>query len=215
MVEQISKEIIRGIKRHQNGDISDAMKRLGLNYDTNYGVSIPQLRQMSNQYTAGFELANYLLNTKIREAKILSSMLFNVENITTDQLIEISQKVDNLELVEQFSRNIFALYANLNKVLPILNKGGDWEKLLAIYSASWYIKINPTCQVNVIEWGIEQINNYEDKKVQKAVGFLFQSIASLNDDYKKQMVTLAEKMMKSEKATVEALAQNFLWLNMS
>ncbi len=217
MVEQVSKEIIRSIKRHQNGDISDAMKRMGLNYGINYGVSIPQLRQMANQYNADFDLANHLLNTKIREAKILSSMLFNVENITTDQLIEISRKVENMELVEQFSRNMYASITNLNLLLPVLSNGNTWQKLLAVYSASWCVKINAACPTKVVEWGIEQINSYQDnddKMAQKAVGFLFQSLASINGDYKKQMVILAEKMLKSDNAAVQALAQEFLWLNM-
>jgi len=217
MIKQ-AEEIIRKAKRLQNGDVSRAMKRMGIIYELNYGVSIPQLRQLANQCTSNSELAIILLNTEVREAKIMASMLIDTQNISIDQLLDISTKVDNLELVEQFSQNCFSHCSELNLLLPILNSASYWQKILAHYAASWQIKKQKSPSIHVLEWSIEQINlnrTSDDGLLQKAVGFLIQSIASFNDEYKKQMFDLAENMLKSNKISEQSLAQEFLWLNIA
>jgi len=218
MIEKTASEILKRVKRLQNGDVSRTMQRLGINYGTNYGVSIPQLRQISLEYKADSELADKLLNSEIREAKIIASMLFNISDIDATQLLSISNKADNIEMVEQFSKNLFAQAKVLESVLPILIENNYWQKVLALYSASWYLKSNKSPNFSIIEWSKVQINNQineDDKLTQKATVFLLQSLSSVNNDYMQEMVSLAEKMLNSEKDSVRGLAQEFLWLNVS
>ncbi len=212
-----AEEIVKKIKRLQNGDVSRAMKRMGINYSLNYGVSIPQLRQLANDYAYDNELAANLLEIEIRETKIMASMLFNASNISLEQLIQISYKIDNLELVEQYSQNCFAPKSDLFPVLSVLAMGNYWQKLLALYSVSWHAKKSKVIDEQAIRWGIAQIDLLiasDDALIQKALAFLLQSIASLNDEYKNQMLDLADGFLKSENSLVQHLAQDFLWMNM-
>lgn len=217
-MNKTAEEIIGKAKRIQNGDVSRAMKGMGIHYDLNYGVSIPQLRQLANQYNSNNDLAMYLLNTEIREAKIIGSMLVDFETITSDQLWEISVKANNLELIEQFSQNIFAHFSELHSLLLMLNEGTNWQRLLAVYSACWQIRKQKNTGNQIVEWAKDQLNlltNSNDSMMQKSAGFLLQSIATVNVDYKMQMMQWANQLLKSDNESEQCIAQEFLWLNLA
>lgn len=213
-----SDEILKKVKRLQNGDVSRGMTRMGIYYKLNYGVSIPQLRQMANTYVPNNDLAFNLFNKDIREAKIMASMLFDVSNITTKSLMTVSGTIDNVELVEQFSRNVFSNYSDLSALLVELFKGNNWQKVLALYSASWYFKINKTPNPEIIDWSINQISavqENEDGLYIKGLSFLLQSMASINEEQHLKIVNLAESMLKAEIISAQKLAEEFLWLNVT
>lgn len=217
-MNKTTEEIIGKAKRVQNGDVSRAMSKMGIHYKLNYGVSIPQLRQLATQYSSNTNLAVNLLNAEIREAKIIGSMLVDYETITSDQLLEISLKANNLELIEQFSQNIFAHFVELNVLLPILNQGSYWQKLLAVYAACWQIKKQKNTSNQIVEWAKLQLNilsGCDDSMMLKSAGFLIQTIAAVSDDYRTQMIQWADQMLKSDKETEQRLAQDFLWLNLA
>jgi len=216
MVINQTDELIKRVKHLQNGDISRGMERMGIKYKLNYGVSIPQLRQIATEYNLDNELAYSLLSYDIREAKILASMLIDPCKISIDQLLSISTTVDNLELVEQFSKNIFAQSPDLEQVLPILMDVNYWQIVLSLYSASWYLKINKTANHTIVEWCRKQVAYFadnDDELIQKSTMFLFQSLACASNSIKQEMVNLAGIWLKSEKKSVQNFAQEFLWLN--
>ena len=216
MFEKIAKEILKRVDRLQNGDISSAMERMGIHYGTNYGVSIPQLQQLAKDYEYDNALAFYLFDKPIREAKIISSMLFDMENIKSIQLTLLSERINNIELVEQFSKNLFSQLSDLKIMLPKLLKGTAWQKLLAIYSVSWSIKKQKQIQPDFVNWGVLQVQflkGDEDGLVQKACIFLLQSIANISDEYKLQMIKLAEEMSKSSKNSANSIAKEFLFIH--
>jgi hypothetical protein len=123
-----------------------------------------------------------------------------------------------LELIEQFSQNIFAHFSELYALVPRLNVGTNWQKLLAVYSACWQIKKQKNTGYQIIEWAKDQLNlltKSNDSMMQKSAGFLLQSIATVNDDYKKQMMQWANQLLKSDNESEQCLAQEFLWLNLA
>lgn len=216
MIEQTAQEIIKKVNHLQNGDISNAMERMGIYYGTNYGVSIPQLQQLAKKYECNSALAFYLFDKPIREAKILSSMLFDLKNIKSIQLVTLSERINNLELIEQFSRNIYSKLPDLKTILSKLAKGTIWQKALAIYAISWSIKKQQTIQADLINWGVIQVQMLkgdEDNLLQKAYVFLLQNIASINYEYKLQMIKLAKDIGKSEKASSKSIAKEFLFIH--
>jgi 3-methyladenine DNA glycosylase AlkD len=209
-------EIIEKVKHLQNGDVSTAMQNMGLTYELNYGVSIPQLSELASAYNADNELAYVLLSNEIREAKILASMLFDVSKISIDQILSISTAINNIELVEQFSRNVFAKSSDLDVALPILIDIDYWQQLAAIYSAGWALKKNKDENSEIVNWSKYTISKYlesEDRHFQKSIVFLFQCLIAINNETRKEMVNLAEKLAKSENLSVQKLAQELLWIS--
>jgi hypothetical protein len=87
-----------------------------------------------------------------------------------------------------------------------------------VYSACWQIKKQKNTGNQIIEWAKDQLNlltNSNDSMMQKSAGFLLQSIATVNDDYKKQMMQWANQLLKSDNESEQCLAQEFLWLNLA
>ena len=65
-------EIKTQIRHRMNGEVADNMRREGLIYKVNYGVSIPELQQIAKGFKGDHELALELFNDEIRECKIIA-----------------------------------------------------------------------------------------------------------------------------------------------
>lgn len=77
-------EEIRKIKQElrlsMNGVASAFMRENGLNYKLNFGVEIPRLQSIANEFQPNHELAQALWKENIRECKILAGMLQPVDS---------------------------------------------------------------------------------------------------------------------------------------
>jgi hypothetical protein len=198
----------------QNGDVADGMKRMGINYRINFGVSIPELLQLAGQYESDNELAFYMLNKPIRETKILSSLLFDIDKLSEENLLEISRKIEYFELIEQFSKNLFSKSINLLEILNKLIEGNCWQKALALYSASWKIKREKELAYSILQWSEKQINNMADcNSAIEAKGYVFlmQSIVMI-DNKKSDLIKVAKALRLSENKKVKQIADDFLLL---
>jgi len=216
MIKEQVKEILKKVKRLQNGDISTAMANMGIKYKLNYGVSIPQLQQLAKDYSKDNDLAFLLFNKDIREAKVISSMLFDTELLLSVELINISEGIDNIELIEQFSRNIFSKSSKLVKILPVLIDGNYWQEALAVYSISWGIKNNLNIQEYLVNFGIDKlksINSIENSIVKKAFVFMLQTISNINEKYYSSMIELAKETdNKSINTDKDDIFKEFLFI---
>ncbi len=199
----------------QNGDVSDGMKRMGINYRINFGVSIPELLQLAQNYDSDNKLAFYMLNKEIRETKILSSLLFDIDNLSEDELWQISQKIEYFELVEQFSKNLFSMSSILPKILDKLIEGNSWQKAIALYSTSWKIKREKEAASDILTWSGKQINNITNCNSEieaKGYVFLMQNIAAINDEYKNFTIEAAKKLLQTKNKKAKQIADDFLLL---
>ncbi|MBI9067652.1 MAG: DNA alkylation repair protein [Salinivirgaceae bacterium] len=212
----IVKELLQSVKRLQNGDISKIMNRMGLFYKYNYGVSIPQLRQMADKYEPNNEAAFILFNQEIREAKILSSILIENKKLSFEDARRIGVEIDNQEIVEQFSRNVFSQVPFLFELLESWIQGNKWNKILCFYSLGWLFKIQDEVNDNCLLWFKKQCfveAESDDLLIQQAISFAMQSIGSKSDILKQEMTKMADRMMESEKKSVCRAAEDFKWLN--
>jgi hypothetical protein len=171
---------------------------------------------LAKNYNRDNALAFFLFDKPIREAKILSSMLFDIESIKSIQLTVLSERINNIELIEQFSKNLFSKLSDLKVMLPKLNKGTIWQKALAVYSVSWSIKMQQVLQPDFINWGVLQLQllkGDENGLLQKAFILLLQNISAINSEYNLQMIKLAEEMSKSNKKSSKNIAKEFLFIH--
>ena len=63
-----------------NGIVSMHQRRQGLDYKINFGVEIPRLKSIAQEYAQDKELATTLWNDNIRECKLLAIFLLPQEN---------------------------------------------------------------------------------------------------------------------------------------
>ncbi|MGD9995051.1 MAG: hypothetical protein AB7S69_17255 [Salinivirgaceae bacterium] len=210
------KKILRKVSHMQNGDVSRLLQKMGISYRLNYGVSIPHLRQIGSEYLPNNELAFLLMKRDIREAKIISSMLFEVEKLTKGQILEIASQLNNQELIEQFSKNMLSHAPNLPELLDTWLSKSLKESTLAFYTASWAIKQNHPAKDEILSWVTNtfQLAAVTDNpQLNQAILFAMQTVYQTNEQYQQKMKDLAEKMMHTENNSVRSLGQEFLWLN--
>jgi len=211
------KQIMQRVAVLQNGDVSKVMKKAGYNYGINYGVSIPQLRDLATRYKADKALACQLRqHANIREALILSSMLDEPNKLSLIEALEICEFVDNVELIEQFSRNLFAHQIKLLAFCKKILSESEMHKTICFMSIAWAIKFKKFRNISDVDWLIEQLNNLEsveNPKIAKAIMFAMQAIETELPDYSKRIRNMAEKFSKSDNSSFARLGNEFLWLN--
>ena len=90
-----------------NGIVSGQMTQKGIIYKTNYGVSIPRIKEIASFYAPGHELALRLWNLQIRETMILSTLLETVEKFDRKSAQLLVESFNQIEIVEQACMNLF------------------------------------------------------------------------------------------------------------
>ena len=58
--ERIFQEILSRIKRLQNREVVNSMRKRGIDYNVNFGVSVPMLQLLASEYSN-----NHLLSLKL------------------------------------------------------------------------------------------------------------------------------------------------------
>lgn len=74
-VNETVREIKRSFRPLMNGVASQSMRQKGVDYKINWGVSLPDLQKMAQQYGKNLELAVALWQENIRECKILATLI--------------------------------------------------------------------------------------------------------------------------------------------
>ncbi len=104
---EIVLEVVSKIRHLRNGETVDSMRRLGIVYPVSYGVSIPQLKEISIDYKGNHSLSLALYEQDIRECKILATMIDDPQQVSGEQIDEWSKHFKNIEIVEQTCSNLF------------------------------------------------------------------------------------------------------------
>ena len=99
--------ILSKIKRLRNGDIADAMKRTGIEYKMNWGVSLVILRQMAKEFKPDHILALKLWNKQWRETFILATLLDEPDKVNEEQMDFWTKTFENNEIAELASTHLW------------------------------------------------------------------------------------------------------------
>ena len=112
--EEKVKEIKQAFRQAMDGATAQSMRQKGLDYRLNWGVAIPQLRQMAEELTQeGTDLAALgarLWREDVRECKILATMLMPPGEMPPALADLWMEQTPTLEIAEQA---VFNLYRHL------------------------------------------------------------------------------------------------------
>ena len=106
-----TQEKLKAIKRsfflRMDGTASRSMREKGLDYKINWGVSIPDLRQMATQYGKDYALAIALWKEDIRECKILATMIMPPEEMLPEIVELWMEQTPSQEIAEIAAFNLY------------------------------------------------------------------------------------------------------------
>ena len=105
--EKDFQQLLRQIKSRKNGDVSTSMKRQGIEYKLNWGVSVVELRELAKEIQSDHLLALKLWNKQWRETMILATLLDEPGKVTEEQMDFWTKSFENLEIAEQASVNLW------------------------------------------------------------------------------------------------------------
>ncbi|MGE0076865.1 MAG: DNA alkylation repair protein [Bacteroidales bacterium] len=201
-------EIKASIRHHMNGETSDNMRREGILYKVNYGVSIPELKQIAKPYQNDHDLAMELYKEEIRECKIIASLIDDPTLVTGEQIDDWSNEFDNSEIVEQVCGNLiwkseYALSRSIEWCLSgdeFLQKGG---LIIIARKAS-----DPEIRDSILEPYIGIIENMANQITditKNAAAFALREIA-------KHSSRLREMVLETAQAITELENESAAWI---
>lgn len=91
-----------------NGVIATSMREKGMKYKLNFGVPVPEIREIAKSHTPDAGLAATLWKEDIREFKILATLLQPAEIFSAEQAQQWVREIPYPEIAEQASRNLFS-----------------------------------------------------------------------------------------------------------
>ena len=104
-------EEIRKIKQElrlsMNGVASAFMRENGLNYKLNFGVEIPRLQSIANEFQPDPDLAQALWKENMRECKILAGMLQPTDSFYPEIAEIWIENMPNTEIAQLTVMNLF------------------------------------------------------------------------------------------------------------
>ena len=99
-------DIIKKLKSLSDPEAVEGMARFGINPESTYGVSIPDLRKMAKEIGADHALAQQLWASGIHEARILASMIDEPEMVTDVQMESWVKDFDSWDVCDQCCMNL-------------------------------------------------------------------------------------------------------------
>lgn len=105
------KEIKRSFRLKMDGAASRSMREKGLDYKLNWGVGLPELKAMAQEYGKDYDLAIALWKEDIRECKILATLLMPPTQMPREVVDIWMEQTHSQEMVEIAA---FHLYQHLD-----------------------------------------------------------------------------------------------------
>ena len=106
MMDGIIRNIRRDLRLAMNGVVSSSMRNKGVDYKLNFGVDIPRIKGIAERYESSAALAKELWKLDVRELKILSTMLYPVDEFKEKDAIIWANEIANQEIRENLCRNL-------------------------------------------------------------------------------------------------------------
>lgn len=105
-MEEILKDIRKRCRMAMNGIASSSMRKQGIRYKLNFGVSIQKIKEISKRYTPNKELAENLWEEDVRELKILATLLFPISEYSKEIADKWVRDIEHQEIREQICINL-------------------------------------------------------------------------------------------------------------
>jgi hypothetical protein len=110
-MESTTHEKLKSIKQSfrllMSGPTSQSMRSKGFGYKINWGVQLPQLREMAVEYGKDYDLAAALWKEDIRECKILATMIMPADQMLPELADVWMEQTPTQEIAELCAMNLY------------------------------------------------------------------------------------------------------------
>jgi 3-methyladenine DNA glycosylase AlkD len=206
--------IIEKIKLHANPKNIEGMARFGINPHKTLGVSIPVLRKTAKEIGKNHILALQLWDTGIHEAKILSSMIDDFQQVTSEQMDTWVKDFDSWDVCDQVCMNLFDKTEFVDKKIAAWSKSEkEFIKRAAfalIASLAVHDKKRKDAEFEKFFPLIIKHSSDERNFVRKAVNWALRQIGKRNSNLFKKAIICAEVIEKTGFRSAKWIAHDAL-----
>jgi len=207
-----SKEIINHLKKHSDPKNREGMARFGINPQHALGVRIPVLRKLAKKIGKDHKLAQDLWKTRIHEARILATMIDELEKVTEKQMEQWIKEFNSWDLCDQCCMNLF-------DKLPIAwKKAIDWAErdeefvrragFALMACLSWHDKEAKDKDFIKFFPVIKKYSRDERNFVKKAVNWALRQIGKRNLNLNKEAIKVAKEVQKIDSKSAKWIAND-------
>lgn len=100
------KQIKQSFRFRMNGVTSQSMREKGILYKLNWGIPLPELKEIAKEYGKDYDLAIELWKEDIRECMILATLIMPHECMEEDMIEVWMERVHTQELAEILAFNL-------------------------------------------------------------------------------------------------------------
>ncbi|MCQ2067674.1 MAG: DNA alkylation repair protein [Bacteroidaceae bacterium] len=101
-------EIKQKLRLNMNGVASTGMREAGIGYKLNFGIRIPELKQIASETGKDAELAAALWKEDVRECRILAALVYPEEQFMPDMADLWIEQIEFPDLAEMCSMYLFS-----------------------------------------------------------------------------------------------------------
>lgn len=204
--------IINFLNSHANPKNVEGMKRFGIQGGKMLGISVVELRKRAKKIGKNHTLALKLWNSKIHEARILSSMIDEPDKVTEKQMNKWTADFDSWDICDQVCSNLY------DKTPFAYKKIVEWAvddrefvrrasfaliAVMAVHdkkaSDSQFIRFFPL---------IKKYATDERNFVKKAVNWALRQIGKRNNELKKKTLVVAEEILTMDSKSARWIARD-------
>lgn len=176
-------EIRRKIRLSMNGIVSDQMTRNGIVYKSNFGVSIPRIREIAATYTPNHDLAQRLWMLDIRETKIMATLLEPIAKFSVEMAGEWVSGFNQIEIVEQTVMNLFSKLSFSDSLcIEWIQSDCIWIQITGFILATRITDKLSHSQITLIIVKAIEISSTTDFHLYKAVGLCLSRLCRNNEE---------------------------------
>ncbi|MCQ2232438.1 MAG: DNA alkylation repair protein [Paludibacteraceae bacterium] len=138
-----------------NGVVSENMS--SLDYQLNYGVLLPRIKELAAELERSFPLAQRLWFSNCREMMIMATVLCPIESMNLKEALKWVERCHNMELVEQLCLNLFRKVDGASEWVSIfLSSSAPFAKATGYVLASFMMR-NETIAQSAIDACVEKL----------------------------------------------------------
>ena len=207
-------EIIKTLKSKANPKNVEGMSRFGITASNKLGIRIPVLRSLAKEIGKNHKLALQLWNSKIHEAKILASMIDEIDKVTKTQMDSWIKDFDSWDVCDQVCMNLFdkTPYA-FKKAVEWTKRKSEFEKragFALMACLAWHDKTSPDRKFAGF-FPYIKINSTDKRNfVKKAVNWALRQIGKRNRNLNKEAINVAKAIYKTNNKTAKWIANDAL-----
>lgn len=206
------KEIIKKIAQYDNGVAAESMYKMGLRYQINHGLALPQIDAISKAIIRSNQLALYLWRQKERESKLIALRIAEYDKIDKTIIENIIEGINNVELAEQAAIHLIVHYAKSDEIAKeLLIKSDEYKQLAGYVSVARIALVKKDIKNEILSDFIKIIAENLPKNtpiyIKRGIAQAFLRVGMKNEELKTEVSTLIKNIKTKNNELGEYLTQ--------